>query len=145
MTSSTETRLTPARRLSRGLVHTVAGPVDVTRGVFGLGANAIAITAGGIKQRYREGKLRKDLEREVAEAKESLGRELSAAKDALSELPETFRAAHADRHHSKRPWLIAGALAGTLALGGAAFAIVRRNSRPEPSHLPPSVQVEPRP
>jgi Cell wall synthesis protein CwsA len=31
-----------------------------------------------------------------------------------------------------------------LAAGAAAFSVVRRSSRPEPSTLPPSVEVEPR-
>lgn len=145
MTSSTETRLTPGQRLARGLAHSAAGPVDVTRGALGLGANAIVVTAAGLRQRYREGKLRRELERELVEARQSVSRELTAAKDALAELPESFRAARADRHRSRRPWIIAGAAAAALALGGAAFAVVRRNSRPEPSPLPPSVQVEPKP
>jgi Cell wall synthesis protein CwsA len=31
-----------------------------------------------------------------------------------------------------------------LAAGAAAFSIVRRSARPEPSALPPSVDVDPR-
>ncbi|CAJ1494348.1 cell wall synthesis protein CwsA [[Mycobacterium] burgundiense] len=142
MTSSTESRPTPAQRLTRGLAHTAAGPVDITRGALGLSANAVAATASSVRQRYRSGQLRKEL----AAAQEALTRELSTAGEVLAELPETFREARANRRNSKRPWIIAGAVAGTLVLGGAAFAFVRRTKQPEPSSaLPPSVQIDPRP
>ncbi|GAS96568.1 cell wall synthesis protein CwsA [Mycolicibacterium canariasense] len=40
-------------------------------------------------------------------------------------------------------WIVIGAV--VLVGGGAAFAIVRRSTRPEPSALPPSVEVAPKP
>lgn len=145
MASSTEIRLTSGKRLSRGLAHTASGPVDVARGVVGLGARGIAVTANGVRQRYQEGKVRRELERGIAEARESVGRELAVAKDVLAELPESYRAARADRHRSKRPWIIVGTVAAAAAVGAAAFAVIRRQSRPEPSPLPPSVQIDPKP
>ncbi len=141
MTSSTETRLTPGQRLTRGLAHTAAGPVDITRGAVGLSANAVAAAVAGARQRYRHSQLRKEL----AETQTALTRELSTAGEVLAELPESFREARANRRTSKRPWIIAGAVAGTLVLGGAAFAFVRRNTQPEPSPRPPSVQIDPKP
>lgn len=141
MTSSTETRLTSGQRLTRGLAHTAAGPVDITRGALGLGANALASAVSSTRQRYRDSQLRKEL----AEAQATLSRELSTAGEVLAELPENFREARANQPKSKRPWIIAGTVAGALVLGGAAFAFVRRNTTPEPSPLPPSVQVDPKP
>ncbi|CDO07986.1 cell wall synthesis protein CwsA [Mycolicibacterium cosmeticum] len=40
-------------------------------------------------------------------------------------------------------WIAVGAV--VLAGGAAAFSIVRRSTRPEPSSLPPSVEVAPKP
>jgi hypothetical protein len=39
--------------------------------------------------------------------------------------------------------LIAGVAVAVLAAGAAAFSIIRRSARPEPSALPPSVEVDP--
>ena len=141
MTASTDTRLTPGQRLTRGLAHTAGGPLDITRGAVGLTAHSVAAGLAGIRRRYRDGQLRKELEA----AQEAIGRELAAAQGVLAGLPESFQDARANQRHNKRPWLIAGAVAATLAVGGAAFAVVRRNTRqPEPSTLPPSVHVEPK-
>ncbi len=142
MTASIDSRLTPGQRLRRGLAHTAAGPVDVTRGTVGLAAHTLAAGVTSLRRRYRDGQLRKELEA----AQAVIGRELGAAQDVLAALPETFQEARANRAHSRRPWLIAGAAAATLVVGGAAFAVVRRSTRrpQEPATLPPSVQVEPK-
>ncbi|OBF23122.1 cell wall synthesis protein CwsA [Mycobacterium sp. ACS4331] len=142
MTASTENRLTPARRLGQGLARTASGPVDVARGSVGLGAQAVAAAVSGLRRRYQDGQLRRELEA----AQEAVARDLAAAGEVLADLPDAFREARANRHASRRPWVIAGAVGATLVLGGAAFAVVRRRaSRPEPSTLPPSVQVDPKP
>lgn len=142
MTASTQTPLTPAKRLTQGLARTATGPVDIARGSAGLGAQAVAAAVSGLRRRYREGQLRTELEA----AQEAVTRELSAAGEVLADLPEAFHEARANRRHSRRPWLIAGAVGATLALGGAAFAVVRRRaSQTEPTTLPPSVQVDPKP
>lgn len=134
MTASTETRLSSGQRLARGLARTAAGPVDITRGTLGLGAQSVAATVCGIRRQYRNGKLRKELHRELA-----------AAQGVIAGLPEAFQEARVHRHASRRPWVIAGAVAATLVVGAAAFSLVRRKSRREDSQLPPSVQVEPKP
>jgi hypothetical protein len=142
MTVSTQTPLTPAKRLAQGLARTAAGPVDIARGSAGLGAQAVTAAVSGLRRRYQEGRLRSELEA----AQEAVTRDLAAAGEVLADLPEAFREARANRRHSRRPWLIAGAVGATLVVGGAAFAAVRRRtSRPEPSTLPPSVQVDPKP
>jgi hypothetical protein len=41
--------------------------------------------------------------------------------------------------------LIAGIAVAVLAVGGVTFSIVRRSTQPEPSPLPPSVEVTPKP
>ncbi len=145
-TASTEAKLTPGQRLTRGLAHTAAGPVDIARGALGLTAHSVAATTAGIRRRYRNGQLRKDLDRELATAQVAVGRELAATQDIIAGLPEAFQSARADRHRSRKPWILVGATVAGLALGGAAFAVFRRNRRPEPSStLPPSVQVDPKP
>lgn len=140
MTSKTDTRLTPRQRFGRGLAYSAVGPVDVTRGAVGLSAQAVASTISALRQRYQSGQLR----HELAAAQELLGRELAAAQGVVSSLPAVFAEARAPRRRL-RPWLIAGAGVAVLAGGAVVFSVIRRTRQPEPSALPPSVQVEPRP
>jgi Cell wall synthesis protein CwsA len=141
MRAKAETRLTPRERLTRGLTYSTVGPVDVTRGVVGLGAQSAHSTASELRRRYRSGRLA----REVAAAQETIAQELAAAQEVVANLPQALQEARRSHRHSKRPWLIAGAGIAALAAGGVAFSIVRRSMRPEPSQLPPSVDVQPRP
>ncbi|MGB7145837.1 cell wall synthesis protein CwsA [Mycobacterium sp.] len=133
--------LTPRQRLSRGLTYTAVGPVDVTRGVVGLGVHSAQAGASNLRRQYREGQLARDLR----SAQEALAQELAAAQEVVAGLPEALQPARRSRRHGKRPWLIAGVAAVVLAGGAAAFSIVRRSSRQEPSPLPSSVEVQPRP
>jgi|ERR1700733_14044432 hypothetical protein len=141
MSARNHTRLTPRQRLSRGLTYTAVGPVDVTRGLVGLGAHSVQTGASNLRRRYREGQLARDLQT----AQETLAQELAAAQDVVTGLPQALQQARRSRRRGKRPWLIAGVAAVALAGGAAAFSIVRRSSREEPSPRPPSVDVEPRP
>ncbi|RES31494.1 cell wall synthesis protein CwsA, partial [Mycobacterium tuberculosis] len=87
MSEQVETRLTPRERLTRGLAYSAVGPVDVTRGLLelgvGLGLQSARSTAAGLRRRYREGRLA----REVAAAQETLAQELTAAQDVVANLP----------------------------------------------------------
>jgi hypothetical protein len=141
MGARTDTRLTPRQRLNRGLAYTAVGPVDVTRGVVGLGVHSAQAGASSLRRRYLEGQLRRDLQR----AQEALVQELAAAQEVVAGLPEALQQARRSQRHGKRPWLIAGFAVVVLAGGAAAFSIVRRSSHREPSSLPPSVDVQPRP
>jgi len=51
--ASTATVLTPGRRLSRGLKYTVAGPVDIARGLLGLGCTGARKSAAWVSARRR--------------------------------------------------------------------------------------------
>lgn len=88
MSEQVETRLTPRERLTRGLAYSAVGPVDVTRGLLelgvGLGLQSARSTAAGLRRRYREGRLA----REVAAAQETLAQELTAAQDVVANLPQ---------------------------------------------------------
>jgi hypothetical protein len=141
MGSRNDTRLTPRQRLSRGLAYTAVGPVDVTRGVVGLGVHSAQAGASTLRRRYREGRLARDLQ----SAQEALVQELAAAQEVVAGLPEALQQARRSQRRGKRPWVIAGVAALVLAGGAAAFSIVRRSSQQEPSSLPPSVDVQPRP
>jgi Cell wall synthesis protein CwsA len=141
MRAKAATRMTPQERLKRGLTYSTVGPVDVTRGVVGLGVQSAHSTASELRRRYRSGQLA----REVAAAQEVIAQELAAAQEVVSNLPQALQDARRKRGHSKRPLIIAGAGIAVLAAGGVAFSIVRRSMRPEPSQLPPSVDVQPRP
>jgi hypothetical protein len=141
MSARNHPRLTPRQRLSRGLTYTAVGPVDVTRGLVGLGAHSAQSGASNLRRRYREGRLARDLQ----SAQQTLAQELAAAQDVVTGLPEALQQARRSRRRGKRPWLIAGVAAVALAGGAAAFSIVRRSSHEEPSPRPPSVDVEPRP
>jgi hypothetical protein len=141
MSARNETRLTPRQRLARGLTYTAVGPVDVTRGVVGLGVHSAQVGASNLRRHYREGRLAQDLQT----AQETLAQELAAAQDVVTGLPQALQQARRSRRRSKRPWVIAGFAVVALAGGAAAFSIIRRSSRPEPSPRPPSVDVQPRP
>ncbi|MGW4098487.1 cell wall synthesis protein CwsA [Mycobacterium sp. NPDC004974] len=132
MTANVDTRLAPRQRLARGLKYSTVGPVDVTRGVVGISANTVSAAAAGLRKRYESGKLR---------------RQLAAAAAAVAALPEVLQeAAAAPQPKRRRRRLVIAAVAAAVLAGGAvAFSIVRRSNRPEPSSLPPSVDVTPRP
>ncbi|SON59792.1 Cell wall synthesis protein CwsA [Mycobacterium simulans] len=142
MSENAETRLTPRERLTRGLTYSAVGPVDVTRGVVGLGVHSAQSTASELRRRYRKGRLA----REIAAAQETIAQELAAAQEVVANLPQVLQEARRSQRRSKRrPWLSAGAAIAVLAGGAVAFSIVRRSTRKEPSPLPPSVDVHPRP
>ncbi|BBZ50364.1 cell wall synthesis protein CwsA [Mycobacterium heidelbergense] len=144
MSATTDNRLTPRQRLARGLTYSAVGPVDVTRGVVGLGVHFAQSTASQLHRRYREGRLA----REIAAAQETLSQELAAAQEVIAGLPQALQDARRSRRRGRRPWLIAGAVVVVLGGGAVAFSIVRRSIRAdheEPSPRPPSVDVQPRP
>jgi hypothetical protein len=142
MSVKTDTRLTSRQRLARGLTYSTVGPVDLARGAVGISAQSVAATVGGIRRCYRSGQLR----RELAAAQETFGRELAATTEVISGLPQALQDARATQHRRKRPWLLAAAVGTVVLAGGAvAFSVIRRSSKPEPSTLPPSVQVDPKP
>jgi Cell wall synthesis protein CwsA len=144
MSAKTDNRLTPRARLTRGLAYTALGPVDVTRGVLGLGVNSAQSTASSLRRRYREGRLA----RELAAAQETLAQELAAAQEVVTNLPQALQDARRKQRRSKRPLVIAGAVVVVLGGGAAVFSIVRRSARAErsePSPRPPSVEVQQRP
>jgi len=152
MSAKTRSRLTPRERLGRGLTYSAVGPVDVTRGVVGLGVHSAQSTASGLRRRYREGRVA----REIAAAQETLTQELAAALGApparggeiVSGLPQALQDARSAQRRRKRPWVIAGTSVVVLAGGAVAFSVVRRSmrsEREEPSPRPPSVDVQPRP
>ena len=141
MSAKAATKLTPRERLSRGLTYSAVGPVDVTRGVVGLGVHSAQSTASHVRRRYQQGQLA----REVAAAQETIAQELAAAQEVVANLPQALQQARKKQRHGKRPWVIAGAAVAVLAVGAVSFSIVRRSKRPEPSPRPPSVDPQPRP
>jgi Cell wall synthesis protein CwsA len=141
MSATNHTRLTPRQRLSRGLTYTAVGPVDVTRGLIGVSAHSAQAGASSLRRRYQEGRLARDLQA----AQESLAQELAAAQEVVSGLPQAIQQARRSQRRGKRPWVIAGVAVAVLAGGAVTFSIVRRSMRREPSPLPPSVDVQPRP
>lgn len=141
MRAKAETRLTPRERLTRGLTYSAVGPVDVTRGVVGLSVQSAHSTASELRRRYREGRLARD----IAAAQDTIASELAAAQEVVASLPQVLQEARRKHRRSKRPWVIAGVAVAALAGGAVAFSIVRRSVRKDPSPLPPSVEVQPRP
>jgi hypothetical protein len=133
-------RLSPRERFARGLKYSTVGPVDVTRGALGLGLSSAHSSATWLGDRYRSGKLRRDL----AAAQESIANELAAAQEVVSNLPQALQEARRAKHRP-RPILLIAAGAAVLAVGAVTFSIIRRSTQPEPSPLPPSVEVTPKP
>jgi uncharacterized membrane protein len=144
MTAKMDSRLTPRQRLARGLTYSAQGPVDVTRGVFGLSVQSAQSTTSQLRRRYQEGRLARDL----AAAQETLAQELAAAQEVVTSLPRALQDARRAQRRGKRPLVLAGVAAAVLVGGAAAFSIVRRSVRAkpqEPQSRPPSVDVQPRP
>lgn len=144
MSSSTDIRLSSGRRLGRGLKNTALGPVDVTRGALGVGLHSVASSASWVGNRYRRGRAAKQLKADLAAVQETLGQEFAAAQEVVSNLPAALQDARKSRR-SRKPLLFVTAGALALAGGAAAFSIIRRSTQPEPSTLPPSVEVAPKP
>ncbi|MCG7594201.1 cell wall synthesis protein CwsA [Mycobacterium sp. PSTR-4-N] len=135
MSSKTRVRLTPSQRLSRGLKYSTVGPVDITRGAVGIGVDSVRSSASWVGQRYRSSQVAQQLKDELA-----------AAQEAVANLPETLENLRAPKKRRRRPRLLVVAVGvAVLAGGAAAFSIARRSTQPEPSPLPPSVEVTPKP
>ena len=144
MPTEIDARLTPAQRLTRGLAHTAAGPVEMTRGTAGLVAQAIGATATGLRDQYRKSKARKELRTELAAAGDLVAREFSGVRDVVKDQLADVGSERSGGVRARR-LLLAGAGVAALAGGAALFSKARRSRRPEPSTMPPSVSVEPRP
>lgn len=140
MTSTTELGLTPGQRLTRGLSHTATGPFDIGRGAVGLGVASARAAAANAKLRYEKAQLHRQLEA----AQQTIAEDIAAAQDAVSALPQAIQRAGKSRR-ARRIGLLAGITLVTVAGGAVAFTIIRRSMQPEPSPLPPSVEVEPLP
>lgn len=144
MSSKTVARLTPGQRLGRGLKYSAAGPVDVTFGALGVGAGSVRYSAAWVGNRYRRGRAARQLKADLAAAQGAIAAEISAAQEVVANLPEALEKARRSRG-LHRPLLLAGVGVAVLAGGAAAFSIIRRSTQPEPSPLPPSVDVTPKP
>jgi hypothetical protein len=140
MSSKTDVRLTPGQRLSRGLKYTAVGPVDVTRGTVGLSWHGAQSAGSSIRRSFHKTRLAKEL----GDAQETIAQELTAAQEVLASLPQVIADARKPKRR-RRPLVLAAVGAVVLAGGAVAFSIVRRSMQPEPSSLPPSVDVAPRP
>jgi hypothetical protein len=140
MSSKTDARLTPGQRLTRGLKYTAVGPVDVTRGTVGLSWHGAQSAGSSIRRRLDSSRLGKEL----GDAQDSIAAELAAAQEVLASLPQVIADARKPKR-SRRPLVLAAVGAVVLAGGAVAFTIVRRSMQPEPSPLPPSVDVAPKP
>ena len=140
MSSKTDVRLTPSQRLGRGLKYSAVGPVDVTRGTVGLSLQGVQSAADRIRRNLEKSRLAKEL----GDAQESIAQELAAAQEVIASLPTVIAEARKPKR-KRRPLLLVAVGAVVLAGGAVAFSIVRRSMQPEPSPLPPSVDVSPRP
>lgn len=140
MSSKTDVRLTAGERLSRGLKYTAVGPVDVTRGALGLGITGAQSAAAQLRRSIDKSRLAK----EIGEAQAVVAQELAVAQEVLANLPDVIADARRPKRNRRRLVLV-GVGVAALAGGAVAFSIVRRSTQPEPSPLPPSVEVAPRP
>lgn len=138
--------MSPAQRLSRGLKFTAVGPVDVTRGALALGLNGAQSSASWVGDRYRRGRIKAQLSEDLATAQQTITQELAAAQEAVSQVLLGAVPARASKAKQRRRRLVIAAAGVVVLAGGAvAFSIVRRSTQPDPSPLPPSVEVSPKP
>ena len=133
-------RLSSRERLARGLKYSTVGPVDVTRGALGVSLHSVGSSASWLRDRYRSGKLREDLEA----AQVAIANELAAAQEVAANLPQALKQARRSRRRPRPLLLVAGGVV-VLGVGAVAFSIIRRSTQPEPSPRPPSVEVSPKP
>ena len=138
------TRLTPAGRIARGLKYSAVGPVDVTRGAVGVGFGSARSSVAWVGNRYRRGRIKSQLNKDLAAAQEAIAAEFAAAQDVVTNIPQALQEVRRTRRRPK-PLLVIGAGVAVLAVGAVTFSIVRRSTQPDPSPLPPSVDVAPRP
>ncbi|HYO04488.1 MAG TPA: cell wall synthesis protein CwsA [Mycobacterium sp.] len=145
MSSTTSTaRLTPAERIARGLKYSTVGPVDVTRGALGVGFDSTRASVAWVANRYRRGRIKSQLTKDLAAAQEAIANELAAAQEVVTNIPQALQEARKTRRRPK-PLVLIGAGVAVLAVGAVSFSIIRRSTQPEPSPLPPSVDVAPKP
>jgi len=133
-------RLSSRERLARGLKYSTVGPVDVTRGALGISLHSVGSSAGWLRDRYRSGQLREDLEA----AQDAISNELAAAQEVVTNLPQALKQARRSKRRPRPLLLVAGGVV-VLGVGAVAFSIIRRSTQPEPSPRPPSVEVSPKP
>ncbi|KAA8954589.1 cell wall synthesis protein CwsA [Mycobacterium sp.] len=138
MTATNHTRLTPRQRLTRGLAYSAVGPVDLTRGLVGLGVNSAQAGVSSLRRRYRDRRLAADLQ----SAQETVAAELAAAHELVAGLPRALHKARQSRRYGRRAWVITGIVVVALGGGAVAFSILRRSARPNNSPRPPSVDVQ---
>jgi len=143
-TRTTDDRLTPGARLARGLKYSTIGPVDITRGAIGMGLGSAQSSASWVRNRYRRGRIAAQIREDLAAAQGAIATEVAAAQVVVAALPDTIKDARRGRRRP-RPWVLALAGAAVLGVGAVTFSIVRRSTQPEPSPLPPSVEVAPKP
>lgn len=141
MGRKSETTLTSQERLVRGLRYSAIGPVDVTRGALGVGVSSARSATSELRQRCRQARLAE----RVSAVQEVLGNEVSAVQEVVANLPQALHDARTTQHRRRRRLFVFGGIGLAVVGGAAAFVIVRRSSQPEPSVLPPSVEVTPKP
>ena len=134
MGRKSEPKLTSRERLNRGLHYTAVGPVDITRGVVGITAHSAESAATALKRRAREAR----------EVRDDVAAEVEAVKQVVAELPQMLQDVRKAKHRRRRRLFVFGFLGVATAGGAVAFVIARRSSTPEPSPLPPSVEVAPK-
>jgi hypothetical protein len=142
MGRKSETKLSSQERLARGLRYTAIGPVDIARGAVGVSVQSARSATSELRARCREARLAE----RAAQLQEGLFDEAAAVKEVVASLPQALQDARKGSHRRRRRLFIFGGIGLATVVGGAvAFTIVRRSSQPEPSTLPPSVEVAPRP
>lgn len=130
----TEPKLTSRERLNRGLHYTAVGPVDITRGVVGISVHSAGSAADAVKRRAREARA----------VQQDVAKEAEAVKQVVADLPQLLQEARKSQHRRRRRLFVFGFLSLATVGGAIAFVIARRSTTPEPSPLPPSVEVAPK-
>src|SRR6478752_2724093 len=125
-TKTKSDRLTPRARLARGI-----------------GLGSAHASAAWVGNRYRRGRIASQLRKDLAAAQATLGNELVVAQEVVANLPRTLKDARRAKRRP-RPWVLVTAGVAVLGVGAVAFSIVRRSTQPDPSPLPPSVEVSPK-
>jgi Cell wall synthesis protein CwsA len=98
--------------------------------------------AAGVRRRARDARAARE---RLAAVQDDLAHEAAAVKQVVAELPQVLHEVRKSQHRRRRRLFVFGFLGlATLAGGAVAFTIARRSATPEPSPLPPSVEVAPK-
>ena len=134
----------PGERIARGLKYSTVGPIDVTRGALGVGVNSTQSSASWVANRYRRGRIKSQLRKDLAAAQER-HRQRARRRPGGRHQHSAGAAGGPESRRRPRPLVLVGVgVAGPRRRRGVVLDHQAFDAA-DPSPLPPSVDVPPKP